>query len=347
MQTLSAKNATYIYDSKKCDGVDKINFDLEPGQLCAILGPSGSGKTTLLKLLAKNLSPQKGSVNIPSHLQTALYLPFESLDQQRFGKITLLDFLREDTTLHEDIIRDQISFLELSDELHSPLAHLSLGQWHRAQLGKFFFNDSSLLLLDEPFIHLDPSRRQFIADCLLRLAKENNKFVFWSTHFIDDALLLADKILLLQHGVQQQFSSPSDLYWKPENLFAAQYLGANNLILATPSDDQRFETALGTIQTHSENALGLGSSEVVLMCRPHLCNVQSHRQNNAQHQWLMVLKKISFFGAYQRLEFQHQQRTWWVDVPSMLNNSNNQIFEVDQEYWVEVPTHAWTILKTY
>lgn len=364
MHEIRLENLTYFYDSRKCDGLDRINFHLEPGQLCALLGPSGSGKTTLLKLMAKELTAQKGQYLNSLNGTTALYLPFENTYAHTEPEMTLIQYLSQNNVnINEDSIRDQISFLELSDEFYSSLKSLSLGQWHRAQLAKFFFTDATLLLLDEPFIHLDPSRRQFIADSLLRLAKENNKIVCWSTHFLDDALMLADKVLILQHGVQQQFSTTKDAFWAPANLFVAQYFGENNLVMATPSHQlnqspQQFiemETAIGKIPVLTSLDHNT-SKEVILMCRPHLCQVElitdendSLEDFNQSKSWKMFLKKISFFGAYQRLEFYDQHRTWWVDLATqpLSKDSPTQNFQLDVAYWVKVPHSAWSILKSY
>lgn len=349
MKQIALEHITFFYDTRKCDGLDKIHFSLQGGELCAILGPSGSGKTTLLKLIAGEIQPQKGILKSLEKETTALYLPFENTQHINNTDMTLIEYLSADMKdPNEDLIRDQISFLELSDEFYSPLKSLSLGQWHRAQLARFFYTEASLLLLDEPFIHLDPSRRQFIADSLLRLAKENNKIVCWSTHFIDDALLLADKILVLQHGVQQQFSSAYDAYWNPQNLFVAQYFGDNNLLMAYPksSSSSEFETALGKIPIPPHLIIN-SPKEVILMCRPHLAEISTVEDKNSTS-WKMTLKKISFFGAYSRLELYNQSRTWWVDVPSspVLSKYSPQ-YLIDEEYWVSVPQSSWTILNSY
>jgi len=349
MNQLQLENITYFYDHRKCDGLDKINFQLKAGELCALLGPSGSGKTTLLKLIANVIQPQKGSIHTHLIEGFALYLPFENTRHLKNTEQTLIEYLSSDLkNANEDLIRDQISFLELSDEFYSPLISLSLGQWHRAQLAKFFYTQASLLLLDEPFIHLDPSRRQFIADSLLRLAKENNKIVCWSTHFLDDALMLADKILILQHGVQQQFSSTQDVYWNPQNLFVAQYFGENNLLMANPTtkNSNEFETTLGKITLPLAQNSPV-NKEVILMCRPHLSTI-SHEKNLHAASWKMFLKKISFFGAYSRFELYNQSHTWWVDIPTNPNLEQNKAqFIIGEEYWVSVSSSSWKVLNSY
>jgi ABC-type Fe3+/spermidine/putrescine transport system ATPase subunit len=346
---IDLEHISYFYDSRKCDGLDKINFKLDAGELCAILGPSGSGKTTMLKLIAKEILPQKGTLQINSQSGTALYLPFENTQHLETSDVTLIEYLcAGNEQLNEDLVRDQISFLELSDEFYSPVKSLSLGQWHRAQLAKFFYTDASILLLDEPFIHLDPSRRQFIADSLLRLAKENQKIVCWSTHFLEDALMLADKVLILQHGVQQQFSSPSEVYWKPQNLFVAQYFGDNNLIMAVPNHGKPHSvtTALGEIELPQHCDIQ-ENKEVILMCRPHQSNI-SLTENTDTLSWKMFLKKVSFFGAYFRLELYNQNRTWWVDVPTSAQTLKTTLAYVEgEEYWVSVPPTSWVILSSY
>jgi len=346
---ITLEQISYFYDSRKCDGLDKINFHLKAGELCAILGPSGSGKTTLLKLIVKKIFPHKGNIQLNSISGTTLYLPFENIQHLESSDVTLIEYLcANNAQLNEDLVRDQISFLELSDEFYSPLKSLSLGQWHRAQLAKFFYTDASILLLDEPFIHLDPSRRQFIADSLLRLAKENQKIVCWSTHFLDDALMLADKVLILQHGVQQQFSSPNEVYWKPQNLFVAQYFGDNNLIMAMPNHGKpnSYTTALGEIHL-PQNSTVWESKEVILMCRPHQSKI-SLSEDTDTLSWKMFLKKISFFGAYFRLELYNQNRTWWVDVPASAQALYEKLPYLEgEEYWVSVPLTSWVVLSSY
>lgn len=357
MKNIKLHHLSYFYDHRKSDGVDKINLTLSAGELCSVIGPSGSGKTTLLKLISNQLTPQRGTIELPLNATIGYYTPSETPWDiiHNTKMITLMDYLKEDTTLSEDTIRDQVSFLELSDDLQTQLIHLSTGQWHRAQMAKFFFKDHQVLLLDEPFVYLDPNRRQFIAESLLRLAKENNKIVLWITHFIEDALLLSDKILLLQYGVQQQFSTPIDLYWKPENLFSALYLGPNNLILGVPTENETFNTVLGTIKAPSTNQ-GLNENaslkEVLLMCRPHLCSVhllpQHENSLSPFTQWKMTLKKVSFLGSIQRLEFTSGLRPWWVDLPALTSNdSRNLKFEIDNDYWITIPNQSWVILPTY
>ena len=352
MTNLKIQNLSFFYDNRKCDGVDRINFELKGGELCAILGPSGSGKTTLLKIIAKMLKPQNGSIEYSTDLVTELYMPHDHVHQLgHAANQTLIEYLSGGNEIIHDKIRDQIAFMELSDEFFSPLKNLSTGQWHRAQLAKYFYNDNDLLLLDEPFIHLDPSRRQYIAECLLRLAKENKKIVLWSTHFLDDALMLADNILLLQHGVQQQFSNPMEMYWKPDNLFVASYSGENNLLMASTTNvPGEFKTQLGTVHLPDES-LTSHNKDVILMCRPHLCSLvldsQLSVKKSESNLWKMRLEKISFFGKYKRLEFQIEGKLWWVDVEISANEVVNAKLILKNEYWIEVPATSWVVLNTF
>lgn len=159
--------------------------------------------------------------------------------------------------------------------------------------------------------------------------------------------MLADKLLVLQYGVQQQFSSPYEVYWKPHNLFVAQYFGDNNLLFATPSSKNTHElmTALGSITITHNNSIPIGK-ELLLMCRPHQSVISSY-ENKDVLSWKMCLKKVSFFGAYWRLELYNQTRTWWVDVASSFVNQSSIPFVVGEDYWISVPPSSWVILHSY
>jgi ABC-type multidrug transport system ATPase subunit len=220
---LVAQQLKYFYSSRTCDGVNKITFSLELGQHMAITGPSGSGKTTLLKLLSGQLASQEGTLNTQDY-SIYSYLPHEQTNAVQERQQTLTELFSQQT----EKLRDLAQQLELTDYLDTPFHELSTGQQQRYHLAAYFTHNADLLILDEPFNHLDPSMRRWLLDQLLKFAKENNQSVLWSTHFLEDTLCYADKIMLLNFGEMQQYDSPQLIYEKPYNHFVASFFGPCN-----------------------------------------------------------------------------------------------------------------------
>jgi len=178
--------------------LDRISLDIEPGQFVALLGESGSGKTTLLRALAglDNDADRTGHISAPDNVsvlfQDARLLPWLSV-----GENLRLGLRRSDNT---SAVSQILKAVGLDDKADVWPATLSGGQKQRAALARSLLREPTLLLADEPFGALDALTRLRMQALLFQLVEQRRPTVILVTHDVDEALLLADRILVLKDG---------------------------------------------------------------------------------------------------------------------------------------------------
>ena len=230
-----------------------VSFSVPANSITALVGPSGSGKSTLLRLLAGLWPPTTGEMYleeeavspyalelIPGHPDIILV----HQDYQIPGHQPLIDSLRwplryEEEAKREAEINHLIALLGLDGLAHRKPNELSGGQQQRAALALGLLESPTVLLLDEPFSHVDaPRRRALRADLRRRVAEENLTVIF-TTHEPEDALSLADTVGLLDGGQLLQWGKPEEVYHRPPSRQAARLLGPFSVITNPNKQDER------------------------------------------------------------------------------------------------------------
>lgn len=222
--------------------LEGASLDLADGEFLTLLGPSGSGKTTLLLAVAGLSEPDGGEIWIDGALAT--YLPPYKRDLGMvFQSYALFPHLT---------IRDNIGFgpkmrgwskskidaavTRALDTVHLPhLAdrfprQLSGGQQQRIALARAMVYEPSVILMDEPLGALDKKLRDQMQYEIKRLHQELGIAVVYVTHDQEEALVMSDRICLMRQGGIEQIGTPADLYFRPNGLFAADFLGEANLL---------------------------------------------------------------------------------------------------------------------
>lgn len=208
--------------------VKDINFDLLEGELCAIVGVNGIGKSTLLRTLGKVQPKLSGSVlinnkdlesynpqELASQISVVLTEPIASknmtvLELIALGRLPYTNWLGTLTNTDKLSIKNCIEHLDLEDLKHKKCYELSDGQLQRVLIARAMAQDTPLILLDEPTTHLDLYHKVQILKLLKQLANTHQKTVLFTTHEIDLAIQLCDKILLLD-GKENPFGQPCEL----------------------------------------------------------------------------------------------------------------------------------------
>lgn len=192
---------------QKVTALQDVTFTVREGEFVSIIGPSGCGKTTLLRIIASLTHADSGEVLIDGRPATKPG-PERAMVFQHFGLYpwkTVLDnvtfplILRKTPTVEANAIaREQLSRVGLSKEFERSHPHqLSGGMQQRVGLARALATDADILLMDEPFGAIDAQTREFLQDDLSRLCSQSAKTVVIVTHDIDEAVLLADRVLVL------------------------------------------------------------------------------------------------------------------------------------------------------
>jgi sulfate/thiosulfate transport system ATP-binding protein len=230
--------------------VDNVDLTVETGELLALLGPSGSGKTTLLRIIAGLEWPDAGSVSFHGEDATDTHardrqVGFVFQHYALFGHLTIFENIafglrvrpRRLRPTEAAIRRKVMSLLELVqlDWLADRYPHqLSGGQRQRIALARALAVEPRVLLLDEPFGALDARVRQELRRWLRRLHDEVHVTSVFVTHDQEEALEVADRVVVMNHGRIEQVGTPEDVYDRPATPFVYEFLGHVNRL---PSRD--------------------------------------------------------------------------------------------------------------
>jgi iron(III) transport system ATP-binding protein len=259
--------------------VQDADLCVERGEFVALLGPSGCGKTTFLRLVAGFERPDGGTVAIDGRqVAGTTWVPPE---RRHVGMVFQDYALFPHLTVAENVafglgrdgrgrrVSEALDLVGLSGLDHRYPAELSGGQQQRVALARALAPRPAVVLLDEPWSNIDPLMRAEMRGELCSILRAADVTVVLVTHEREEAFSLADRIALMQHGTIVQAGSPEELYFQPATRWAAQFVGAANLVAGKAADGQ-VETALGTFPADCGN----GRAPVEVLVRPELLELR-------------------------------------------------------------------------
>ena len=237
---LEVKNLVKHYDSN-FPVIKKLNFSIKKGEIISFLGESGSGKTTFLKCLAGLEMINSGSVRLNGRIlndKNHFVIPqkrnigFVFQDYPLFPHLNLKDnILFNIDIIHSEKLDYILSLSGLKNLINRFPHELSGGEQQRACVARALIREPDLLLLDEPFSNLDSEIKESMREEIHGILKETNTTTILVTHDINDALNIADRILIFKAGILQQYDDPINMYCEPVNCYCAKILGDLNKIL--------------------------------------------------------------------------------------------------------------------
>ena len=263
--------------------LDDVSINVESGSLTALLGPSGSGKSTLLRVIAGLEIADAGDVYISGREATALapqkrgvgfvfqhYAPFKHMtvwDNVAFG----LQIRRRPKAEIRKRVDELLELVQLGGLGKRYPAQLSGGQRQRMALARALAPEPEVLLLDEPFGALDARVRIELRQWLLRLHNEMHVTTIFVTHDQEEALELADSIVVMNKGRVEQIAPPRQLYDEPANEFVMSFVGPVNKLddaWVRPHDvELRHEPNGATREAQVERIVRLGFETRVELVR--------------------------------------------------------------------------------
>jgi multiple sugar transport system ATP-binding protein len=227
------------------EAIKMLDLNVEKGQFCALLGPSGCGKSTLLRMIAGLEVVTEGRIFIdgvdvtnvpPAKRRIAMVFQSYALYPHMTVRQNISFSLRV-AKAPKDVIERRTNevarMLQLQDLLERRPAQLSGGQRQRVAIGRALVREPQVFLFDEPLSNLDAMLRVQMRVEIAKLHQDLAATMIYVTHDQVEAMTLADKIVVLDHGVISQVGTPMDLYNNPANKFVASFIGAPSMNFVT------------------------------------------------------------------------------------------------------------------
>ncbi|MDO5641126.1 MAG: ABC transporter ATP-binding protein [Paracoccus sp. (in: a-proteobacteria)] len=291
--------------------VQDLTLSVAPGRMTCLLGPSGCGKSTTLRLISGIERPDAGEIRIDGQVMAnaAICLPPEKRPVGMvFQDLALFPHMTVAQNIAFGMARAERSPARIDDFLDrvglpgygAKYPHmLSGGEQQRVALSRAIAARPKVMLLDEPFSSLDQRLRAEMRAFTLDLLRESETTVIMVTHDPDEAMIMADRIAVMDRGHILQEGTPLDLYHRPTGLAVAQFLADLNLLPGVAANG-RIDTALGPIPAAAANALPDGTR---LSCaiRPEHLRLQFGPANGAGH--LARVLRIQSLGRESIIEF--------------------------------------------
>lgn len=227
------------------DVLKDINLTCEDGEITVLIGPSGCGKTTTMKLINRLINPTKGSIYIdekdiskvdPVELRREIGYVIQHIGL--FPHMTIArnvavvpHLLKWNKTQIDNRVDELLELVGLDPEVYRDRypSELSGGQQQRIGVIRALAVEPGTILMDEPFSALDPISREQLQEELIRLQKDIQKSIVFVTHDMDEALKIADKVVLMRDGEIVQHGSPEEILRRPANDFVKNFIGKKRL----------------------------------------------------------------------------------------------------------------------
>ncbi|WEK54913.1 MAG: ABC transporter ATP-binding protein [Candidatus Cohnella colombiensis] len=190
--------------------IDRISFEVRPGEVFGFLGPNGSGKTTTIRMIVGLMGITSGDIHIEGHSVKGDFSNaivnvgaiVENPEMYKFlsGYQNLVHYARMNPSINKERIQEAIQLVGLQDRIHDKVKKYSLGMRQRLGIAQAMMHRPKLLVLDEPTNGLDPAGIRELRDYLRRLAKDEGLAVVVSSHLLSEMELMCDRVAILQNG---------------------------------------------------------------------------------------------------------------------------------------------------
>ena len=327
--SLKIENVSKVYD--KNIALNHVNLDVQAVEFVCLLGPSGCGKSTLLRLIAGLDTPTEGKIYIgdrdvtglpPSRRNFGIMFQSYALFPNLTAYENVAYGLRNKKMRNSDIdtrVNRLFDMIKLSNAKNRLPSQMSGGEQQRVALARALATEPDFLLLDEPLSALDAKVRLTLRREICNIQKELNLTTIMVTHDQDEALTMADRIVVMNKAVIMQSGTPEQIYENPENPFVADFIGSINFISA---------------EEGAPYGLVKGKTAAV---RPEKIQISRTEQAGSLRG---EIRDIEFRGFYNRVTVSlthvvHGDVTLAVDVP--FQTAKTMRFRTGENVWLVIP----------
>ncbi|OLS39202.1 sulfate/molybdate ABC transporter ATP-binding protein [Bacillus sp. MRMR6] len=328
--------------------LDNINFDIKTGELVALLGPSGSGKTSLLRIIAGLEAANQGAILFEEEDMTHIHtkerkVGFVFQHYALFRHMTVFENIayglrvrpRKTRPSKQEIaekVWELLKLVKLEAFANRYPSHLSGGQRQRVALARALAVEPKVLLLDEPFGALDAKVRKDLRRWLRRLHDDYEITSIFVTHDQEEALDVADRIVVMNEGRIEQIGTPEEVYEKPNSPFVYHFLGNVNLFKGRLD---KGKLRHGNFEVDAPEFLEKEDTEAVGFVRPHDISIERVPSRDA------VSAKIShvhLVGAVAQLELVRHDTGEFLEAELMKEHFRSLHLKTGDEVYVK-PKH--------
>ncbi len=301
MASLSIEKLTKCFGASLA--VDGLDLSVNEGELVALLGPSGCGKTTTLRMVAGFLPPTSGRVlfdredvtSLPAYRRStgmvfqsyALFPHMTAAQNVGFG----LEMRGLGTAERQVAVEEALKLVRLSHLANRLPRELSGGQQQRVALARALVINPKLFLLDEPLSNLDAKLRAEVRIEIRALQQRLGLTTLLVTHDREEALTMADRLVVMDGGRVRQIGSPRELYDEPQDAFVADFVGRCNILPGRRANESSFRTEGGLLLS-VDTCPGESESATAFALRPERIAITP----GAQGEISGVVKAVTYLG---------------------------------------------------
>ena len=353
---LSIKNLWKSFGS--FTALKDVSLDIKEGEFVCFLGPSGCGKTTLLRAIAGLDLQTSGAVvqggkdisNFPAS-ERDYGIVFQSY--ALFPNLTIeknIAFGLENTGRSKNEISERVSelldLIGLPDQGPKYPAQLSGGQQQRIALARAIASGPGLLLLDEPLSALDAKVRVYLRHEIKTLQQKLGVTTIMVTHDQEEALSMADRIVVMNEGKVEQIGTPNEVYCKPETLFVADFIGEMTQFIGTISGKRLVK--IGSTELITAEHQFVEGHEVSITIRPEdiiplgiKLPAKKDGSDLGKNVFPAQLLEMEFLGSFWRCKLKIDEfPEALVTADFSVNAVRRLSIEADQKLWIELPSES-------
>lgn len=347
-------------------------LDIADGEFLVILGPSGSGKSTLLKLIAGFDHPTCGEIvldgdditHTPAHLRKIgmvfqNYALFPHLSV--YGNVAFPLAVRGDKRANfKRKVAKALELVGLDGFEKRKIGSMSGGQQQRVALARALVFNPSLLLLDEPLSALDKQLRERMQVELRRIHKEVGATFIGVTHDQREALIMADRVVVMNEGKIEQVGTPAEIYYRPTHRFVAEFVGEitifeGEVVCSEPCGDAVFGAVrvdgLADIYGFYHGEKGVGGKLASVMVRPERVRITQARGNppsdsESKNVLEGIVDHVEFSGEFLELAV-HTETGAVINAKELTSRVTNDAWRVGEKVRVEWEYADTTILDPH
>ena len=321
--SIEIRNVTKNFGS--FSALNNVSLDVPSGELVALLGPSGCGKTTLLRIIAGLESPDGGNILFHGNDATerdvrerqvgfvfqhyALFRHMTVFENVAFGLRVRPRATRPSNDEIKRRVHELLELVQLDWLADRYPPQLSGGQRQRIALARALAVEPRVLLLDEPFGALDAKVRKDLRRWLRRLHDELHITSVFVTHDQEEALEVADRIVVMNHGNVEQIGSPQQVYDSPASPFVYQFLGNVNLFHSRVTAGR---ANIGEIELQLDDHHEAEDSPAFAYVRPH--DIEILKERSSEPSFEAVVSYVHAIGPLVRLELERADHTELVEA---------------------------------